>query len=651
MEPKIRKRSRGIRDGDTCNIQLVKKNKYTPSPEWSPIEMFLNHMQSDFSDILPLKDLSELSLASSRTFEVLARQVCDRAKFVIPEKEWRQEIVKYVYPMVRIGIPVGTDKTVANASVYDTIRVPGTVKEISYKVTINSRLPLDKNNGLSLPKPLAFGNEFDSIVTKLTLYSRPSYPIAVNIYFPETLTYLNLRDMNYVYSLLIEQLPKQLETLIMNDNFKSSISAGLPRKLKRLDLGKAFNKRLTNLPPGLESLVVSGAFNKQVGKDLPGSLKHLTLGGEYNSPIDDLPENLISLTLGWNFSQPINNLPRGLRTLVTGDLFDHDIANPPPSLRVFKVGGNSSRGLRFHFNAFKTLPMLSPGLRRVFLRVHLENAFDMRDVWLPDTVTALTVEVFYVEKNPGTSSYSYERWHPSNIKLDYQTNYFNNLPPSLQKLHLINCVCMSVDHLPKSLVELGIVDNFTASLNKLPEGLRKLYIINSHLFRPMLDLPPKLETLCLHGRSYFYFSAKIPPTVTVMYASNSVNDSLSTGSIGKPESLATLYLTTRANNITIFSTNERPAIVSYKWQEHDRAIRRIFTRPRFCYHKIDNKILDYMDGPTKIKFFKNIDFLFKNKSLPTKNAAKSPYAPFFHPQNPNPSNQEKTPENDLKKKM
>ena len=87
----------------------------------------------------------------------------------------------------------------------------------------------------------------------------------------------------------VDNLPKELKTLIFSGGEFNQSLDNLPKGLKTLELqkhyvrGTRFNKSIDNLPPTLEKLVISDNFNHPVDK-LPLTLKEVTIYSKYKQP-------------------------------------------------------------------------------------------------------------------------------------------------------------------------------------------------------------------------------------------------------------------------------------------------------------------------------------------------------------------------------
>lgn len=134
----------------------------------------------------------------------------------------------------------------------------------------------------------------------------------------------------------IDNLPKKLEILIMNDDFNQKIDH-LPPNLYRLHLGKHFNQPVVFLPNNLLTVYFGSDFNRSID-NLPPNLDKLHLSHNFNKRVDHLPKKLITLILDEDFDQPIDNLPDSIESLILlSDCFSYKITKFPKNLKIFSI--------------------------------------------------------------------------------------------------------------------------------------------------------------------------------------------------------------------------------------------------------------------------------------------------------------------------
>lgn len=248
-------------------------------------------------------------------------------------------------------LPTGIESMVVTSDFFESIakQMIRSRSSVSLPASLRS-LNLDGDNDLVISKdilPLGLSVlTFEEHIVDLTIESLP--PSLTHLYLnsdfnsslpplPSTLMVLVLG--HYFDQPLEEKMfpdDSQLVVLIFGDYFSmplDHLSRWVPH-LKKLQLGKCFDRPLDSLPHGLSEVI----FSKQSVFDhpldhLPSSLTILKLGREFQRhPLDHLPPGLIYLRLSRNYNYLLHYLPPQLRILKLGKLFNQPLAHLPSQL-------------------------------------------------------------------------------------------------------------------------------------------------------------------------------------------------------------------------------------------------------------------------------------------------------------------------------
>lgn len=193
-------------------------------------------------------------------------------------------------------------------------------------------------------------------------------------------------------------LPKQLESLILNNHDGWISFASLPL-LKRLHIGgRGFTQSLDGLPDTLTSLSISSLGFDQPLHALPPGLLYLEINSSmFNQPLDSLPTSLAELEISSTseydslFDQPLSSLPQSLKTLTleTCARFNRPMDQLPEGLEELNI---------FHCRIFnQPLDHLPDGLVR--LRVFSSTAFKKKLDNLPPNLQTLDLGGFLGESD------------------------------------------------------------------------------------------------------------------------------------------------------------------------------------------------------------------------------------------------------------
>lgn len=155
----------------------------------------------------------------------------------------------------------------------------------------------------------------------------------------------NRYDFSEVITLKIEyvtKLPKfhdNISNIVFyndeDENFDGNLE-NLPKNLKRLILNNNFNSNLDNLPVKLIHLELGNNFNQSID-NIPNTIKYLKLGDSFNYDIENLP-NLTTLILPYSYEIDIE-LPETLKNLTVGEI---DVSQIPESVTYLNVNDISN---------------------------------------------------------------------------------------------------------------------------------------------------------------------------------------------------------------------------------------------------------------------------------------------------------------------
>ena len=130
---------------------------------------------------------------------------------------------------------------------------------------------------------------------------------------------------NYNYK--INKLPFELEKLVLGKTYQHKIYI-FPKMLIYLDIGESYEDSLDNLPDNLETLIISGKFNNYI--KYPSKLKNLIFSENcmYNREIQNLPNSLIYFELKNKYSYNIGSMPISVLCMSIGNYFNGNIIFP-----------------------------------------------------------------------------------------------------------------------------------------------------------------------------------------------------------------------------------------------------------------------------------------------------------------------------------
>ena len=200
-------------------------------------------------------------------------------------------------------------------------------------------------------------------ITKIVLYQYDYEEDPLSINLPDTIKSIDFKD-SCAFNQQLFKLPRDLEVLILHEEYDYPLPNLLPAQLKYLDLGYRFNHQILELPNNLECLIMSNDYTQDlpifpdtltklvIGNDfsdfnkpilsLPLSLIELKIGNTYGCyPLPEpLPPNLQKLTLGKEYNHPLSgNLPDTLIEIYLGDDYNQPLPNHlPPNLQVLSFG-------------------------------------------------------------------------------------------------------------------------------------------------------------------------------------------------------------------------------------------------------------------------------------------------------------------------
>jgi hypothetical protein len=274
-------------------------------------------------------------------------------------------------------------------------------------------------------------------------------------FLPKTLKSINLTDCVQVK--VLDQLPTDLEELVLDSTLTDEMALSLPRSLQRLKI-QGFNdlsaQGIFNLPRTLIKLVLK---NKELNKESvanlpPGLLEFELLGARLEEgSVQFLPKNLLYLYIPKSnlTDTEVNQLPRTIKVLDLSatQISDAAFCDLPPFLVSLRLD-------RCAFIIGKSFRMLPLTLRRLSIAncdgIHLNHLAQ-----LPNSLQVLNIQ--------------------GNFKLNSQTQI--KLPDSLKLLNLSGWkIGDRFKFLPKDLktLDLSYTEITNSLVEKLPKGLTSL---------------------------------------------------------------------------------------------------------------------------------------------------------------------------------
>ncbi|KAF2070721.1 hypothetical protein CYY_007963 [Polysphondylium violaceum] len=231
---------------------------------------------------------------------------------------------------------------------------------------------------------------------------------------PKSLT--KLKCLNYMSPFYVGFLPESLERITMNSQHENKVfPASLPNNLKTLIFGKeykTFTLQRDVIPPSVTYLSLPVVFDQEfIDQDgfniLPPNLTYLAIGGDYRRKFikNSLPNSLKTLWLTtYKLSFEPNVLPNSIHTLFF-DCSSLETLKPnviPPSVTklIFLRGFNAYIEPNALPNSITQI-VFRERYRHVILPGVLPNSlsslqlsvFDLTDVFLPNNITHLTIEL------------------------------------------------------------------------------------------------------------------------------------------------------------------------------------------------------------------------------------------------------------------
>ena len=303
--------------------------------------------------------------------------------------------------------------------------------------------------------------------------------------------------------------------LYQYDYEEDPLSINLPDTIKSIDFKDscAFNQQLFKLPRDLEVLILHEEYDYPLPNPLPVNLKYLDLGYRFNHQILELPNNLTCLIMSNDYTQDLPIFPDTLTKLVIGNDFsdfNKSILSLPSSLLEFKIGDT--------YGCYPLPEPLPPNLQKLTLGKEYNHPLSNN---LPDTLQELYLPIHYNQRLPDSMPinlkhlsigclYSYELDNlpqgldilsiigiarGGNYNYDGVYHYhgiLSNLPNTLKNLQIYNDVNNSLDMLPESIEKLSI-RHYTRKINKLPLNLKDIMVNKDYKYVDDLKLLKPIE--------------------------------------------------------------------------------------------------------------------------------------------------------------
>ncbi|EAL73738.1 hypothetical protein DDB_G0268570 [Dictyostelium discoideum AX4] len=324
----------------------------------------------------------------------------------------------------------------------------------------------------------------------------------------------NIETLEFDYNLnpIIQEnsLPNSIETLIFNKGFNRELM-NLPNQLKTLEIGQSFTHTIKpgQLPPTLTNLNISKTFNGIIIPDgaIPKSVtsgnvfhKFDSFGNKYRINTDiRVPKNCTSLKFDRFFNQflKVGDIPSNVQSIKFGYHFNNCLKENvlPTSLRTLKFG--SCYNVAFdEYN--KTLP---EGLVNLEFSSYWNQ--DLKDCQIPSTLESISFGSTFDREIQGLSK--------SNLKsLKFHQLGFFDKPISIDQLPF------------KSLTSLSLGGSFNHPikgwLNKLVNLIH--LDLGTAFAQPIEnnDLPMSVTSLrCLFQRQKILNNSILPPLKKMIF--------------------------------------------------------------------------------------------------------------------------------------
>jgi hypothetical protein len=116
----------------------------------------------------------------------------------------------------------------------------------------------------------------------------------------------------------------------------------IPSNVKMINITTCINyiHPLNNLPTELEHLIIDAGYYNNTLDLLPINLKSLLLYGFSDIPLNNLPSGLLELLVSGRYNEPLENLPRSLKILILSEFYQHKLINLPPGLKELYIGSD-----------------------------------------------------------------------------------------------------------------------------------------------------------------------------------------------------------------------------------------------------------------------------------------------------------------------
>ena len=142
-----------------------------------------------------------------------------------------------------------------------------------------------------------------------------------------------------------DMIPYEVKKLSFNYKYENNPS-DIPDFIKDVYFYD-YTNLLEDLPTNIETVIINKGFNNVVD-NLGNNFKIIDFGSNFNQLVDDLPTSLEKITFGINFTHTINNLNDNIKSLyLHNQVYDYSkISKLPKSLIFFQIGTNADIELK-----------------------------------------------------------------------------------------------------------------------------------------------------------------------------------------------------------------------------------------------------------------------------------------------------------------
>ena len=153
-----------------------------------------------------------------------------------------------------------------------------------------------------------------------------------------------LKNLTHDNSMNLDKYPNNLIKLVIVDYFQKPVVA-FPNSLRKLTILKAGLDSLPNLPPQLESFTIKDDYKLTKLPSLPTSLKLLSIFNTQITAIPQLPEGLKVFHIEKGYVKTFPDFPKGLKELNLEYNSLTAMPDLPPLLEILYCNNNQLKEL------------------------------------------------------------------------------------------------------------------------------------------------------------------------------------------------------------------------------------------------------------------------------------------------------------------